>query len=70
MDSSTRDVFRLIALALSLSVFPSSRVFAEPRQLEEIPDKLVVLTFDDSNKSDITNVAPILERYGFGASCG
>ena len=35
---------------------------------EPIPDGLVVLTFDDSNKSDITVVAPILERYGFGAT--
>ena len=29
-----------------------------------IPDKLVVLTFDDGNKSDITYAAPLLKRYG------
>ena len=33
-----------------------------------IPDKLVVLTFDDGNRSDITRVAPLLKRYGFGGT--
>ena len=33
-----------------------------------IPDRLVVLTFDDGNKSDFTYVAPLLQEYGFGAS--
>jgi alpha-L-rhamnosidase len=33
-----------------------------------IPDGLVVLTFDDGNKSDITHVAPLLKRYGFSAT--
>lgn len=33
-----------------------------------IPDKLVVLTFDDGHKSDFTFVAPMLQRYGFGAT--
>ncbi|QDT75717.1 polysaccharide deacetylase family protein [Lacipirellula limnantheis] len=36
--------------------------------LEPIPDKLVVLTFDDSAKSHFTNVRPVLKRYGFGAT--
>jgi peptidoglycan/xylan/chitin deacetylase (PgdA/CDA1 family) len=36
--------------------------------LEPIPDKLVVLTFDDSAKSHYTTVRPILKRYGFGAT--
>ncbi len=39
-----------------------------PRGLAPIPDGLVVLTFDDGNKSDITFVAPTLKDYGFGAS--
>ena len=38
------------------------------RGLEPIPDKLVVLTFDDSAKSHYTTVRPILKRYGFGAT--
>ena len=36
--------------------------------LAPIPDGLVVLTFDDGNKSDIAFVAPTLKEYGFGAS--
>ncbi|MEL0096280.1 MAG: polysaccharide deacetylase family protein [Planctomycetaceae bacterium] len=33
-----------------------------------VPDKLVVLTFDDSVKSHFTVVRPILKEYGFGAT--
>ena len=36
--------------------------------LPPIPDKLVVLTIDDGNKSDATFVGPLLKQYGFGAS--
>lgn len=38
------------------------------RALEAIPDKLVVLTFDDSVKSHFSVVRPILKKYGFGAT--
>ena len=34
----------------------------------QFPDKTVVLTFDDSCKSDVTFVAPLLKSYGFGAT--
>ena len=33
-----------------------------------VPDRLVVLTFDDGAKSDIETVAPLLKSYGFGAT--
>ncbi|MCA9063230.1 MAG: polysaccharide deacetylase family protein [Planctomycetaceae bacterium] len=33
-----------------------------------IPDKLVVLTFDDSAKSHYTVARPLLKEYGFGAT--
>src|SRR5471030_3294364 len=33
-----------------------------------IPDKLVILTFDDAVLSHYTNVAPLLKKYGFGAT--
>jgi peptidoglycan-N-acetylglucosamine deacetylase len=33
-----------------------------------VPDKLVVLTFDDSVKSHATVAAPLLRKYGFGAT--
>ena len=36
--------------------------------LEPIPEKLVVLTFDDSVKSHFSVVRPVLLKYGFGAT--
>ncbi|MDB4550109.1 polysaccharide deacetylase family protein, partial [Akkermansiaceae bacterium] len=36
--------------------------------LKPIPDKLVVLTFDDCNKSDRSFVAAEVKKYGFGAT--
>ena len=36
--------------------------------LEPIPDKLVVLTFDDASKSHFTIVRPLLKKFGFGAT--
>ena len=33
-----------------------------------IPNRLVVLTFDDGNKSYFTYVAPLLKQHGFGAT--
>jgi peptidoglycan/xylan/chitin deacetylase (PgdA/CDA1 family) len=38
------------------------------RALEPIPDKLVVLTFDDSVASQFTVVRPLLKEFGFGAT--
>ncbi len=35
---------------------------------EPVPDRLVVLTFDDSVASHVTFVAPLLKKYGFGAT--
>jgi peptidoglycan/xylan/chitin deacetylase (PgdA/CDA1 family) len=40
----------------------------DPRRLEPIPDKLVVLTLDDSKASHYTIVRPLLKKYGFGAT--
>ncbi len=57
------------SLVVSVATIQARSVAGEtPPKLQPIPDGLVVLTFDDGNKSDITNVAPILERYGFGAT--
>ncbi|NQV31524.1 MAG: family 78 glycoside hydrolase catalytic domain, partial [Phycisphaeraceae bacterium] len=36
--------------------------------LKPIPEKVVVLTFDDACASQATFVAPILKKYGFGAT--
>lgn len=53
-------LFGLGSLAPSLSRADVSRV--------PIPDRVVVLTFDDSVKSHFTVAAPILKRYGFSAT--
>jgi peptidoglycan/xylan/chitin deacetylase (PgdA/CDA1 family) len=44
--------------------------FASPGRcaLQPVPDRLVVLTFDDSVASHYSVVRPILKRYGFGAT--
>ncbi|MBI5093690.1 MAG: polysaccharide deacetylase family protein [Candidatus Hydrogenedentes bacterium] len=39
-----------------------------PRAVAAIPDKTVVLTFDDAVKSHRTSVGPLLKEYGFGAT--
>ena len=41
---------------------------APARALEPIPDRLVVLTFDDSSRSHIAVAAPVLKKHGFGAT--
>jgi len=35
---------------------------------EPLPERVVVLTFDDASRSHATFVAPLLEKYGFGAT--
>ncbi len=65
--------FRL-RLATSPFVFISTFVWLLAASLftasatEAVPDKLIVLTFDDSVASHYTVARPLLKRYGFGAS--
>ncbi|MCE9548297.1 MAG: polysaccharide deacetylase family protein [Planctomycetia bacterium] len=47
---------------------PDSKTATGNGPLKPIPDRLVVLTFDDGNKSDIETVAPALKKFGFGAT--
>ena len=49
-------------------LFLLSAAAISPRLEGSIPDKLVVLTFDDSAKSHATFVAPLLKKLGFGAT--
>ena len=56
-----------LTLALAHSLVTASEPQRPPGPLP-IPDRLVVLSFDDGNKSDITYVAPALQRLGFGAT--
>lgn len=57
-------VCRIAAIAAVVAAFPTSRAVA----VEPIPDKLVVLTFDDSARSHFTVAGPLLKKYGFGAT--
>ncbi len=41
---------------------------ASAADVASVPDRVVVLTFDDGNRSDAEFVAPLLKRYGFGAT--
>lgn len=58
-----RDFRLLLGLVLSCcACLPGAQA------LEAIPDRLVVLTFDDSVASHYTVVRPLLKQYGFGAT--
>src|SRR5262245_41323596 len=62
-------VLRSLVLALFDKVvisLCSAAVVGAPSQ--SVPDKLVVLTFDDAVKSHRTFVAPLLKELGFGAT--
>ena len=54
---------RLLFFALIVCLTVSSALALEP-----IPDKLIVLTFDDSVKSQFAVVRPVLLKYEFGAT--
>jgi peptidoglycan/xylan/chitin deacetylase (PgdA/CDA1 family) len=60
--------FATLTLSLSVLVLGGWTSSEQGNDLLPIPDRLVVLTFDDGTKSDIAYVAPLLKRYGFGAS--
>jgi len=55
---------------LFLSIAVICFVFGAKAQIikNEIPDKLVVFSFDDAAASQYSFVAPLLKKYGFGAT--
>ncbi len=55
---------------LVLSIVIMCSVLAVKSQVlkKDIPDKLVVFTFDDAAASQYSFVAPLLKKYGFGAT--
>lgn len=59
---------RLLLAGLLLSTACELALAQVDRELRPVPDKLVVLTFDDAVRSHATVVAPILKEYGFGAT--
>lgn len=63
LRAAIRGVLLLMIGNIALGAEPSP-----PSPETEIPDKLVVLTFDDSAKSHFTVVRPLLKRYKFGAT--
>ncbi len=52
--------------ACSLFVLLATAAMAQP--LKPIPDKTVILTFDDGVSTHATYVAPLLKKYGFPAT--
>ncbi|MEZ5300437.1 MAG: polysaccharide deacetylase family protein [Verrucomicrobiales bacterium] len=66
------------ALSLSLPIFAlvlalgftwaEDRAGGPPPKLAPLPEKVVVLTFDDSVRSHATQVAPLLKKLGFNAT--
>ncbi len=63
---SAGSVVRKLVAALCLSLCWWSAAKTSAR--EPVPERLVVLTFDDSVKSHYTVARPILKKYGFGAT--
>ncbi|UCG46355.1 MAG: family 78 glycoside hydrolase catalytic domain [Phycisphaerales bacterium] len=61
-------VSRAAVIIISTSLLCFLSVASRAGDLPAIPDRLVVLTFDDGSKSDVNFVAPLLKRYGFGAT--
>ncbi|MEQ8787964.1 MAG: polysaccharide deacetylase family protein [Pirellulaceae bacterium] len=63
MSNRIEPIYRLVA-----AILLAASIGREAQSLEPVPEKLVVLTFDDSVKSHFTHARPILKRYGFGAT--
>ena len=66
-QNSNRSAFRMVLIA-SVTCCMAVPVRAERPKRLPIPQRLVVLTFDDGNVSDLTTVAPIHQQHGFGAT--
>ncbi len=63
-----RSFLRRFAGLFAVSVLVSIGFSPLARALEPVPDKLFVLTFDDSVASHHSVARPVLKRYGFGAT--
>lgn len=58
---------RLVLLLALLGLGANERALAQVLR-RPVPNKLVVLTFDDAAVSHATTVAPLLKKYGFGGT--
>lgn len=72
MSHLSRRILLVISICQVVLLLSTSGVCGEelddPRPTQKIPDKLVVLTFDDSAKSHFTIVRPLLLQYQFGGT--
>ncbi len=70
MNAFSKKLAFLVLLGAGFAFLGMDSGVSSPKKpnLKPIPDKLVVLTFDDSVKSHATFVAPLLKKYGFGAT--
>ena len=59
---------RLHVVRLAVALVGLGALSSPARGLEPLPERLVVLTFDDSAKSHFTVARPLLKQYGFGAT--
>jgi autotransporter-associated beta strand protein len=67
-----KSIVRLVLVIVAVPVFLQGQTQLDPDPhgvlLKPIPDRLVVLTFDDAPASHATVVAPILKEMGFGGT--
>jgi len=68
MRPSLLQILLLVAFALPHTVFGQAAADPDGITLQPIPDRLVVLTFDDAPASHATVVAPILKSLDFGGT--
>jgi peptidoglycan/xylan/chitin deacetylase (PgdA/CDA1 family) len=71
MDNAFRRATGCLLITVAIGTIAATSAWQErptEARLEPIPDKLVVLTFDDSKASHYTVVRPLLKKYGFGAT--
>ena len=60
----------VLRVSLFSAVLLTDTIFSAAGQIlrKPVPDKLVVLTFDDAVSTHATFVAPLLKQYGFGGT--
>src|ERR1700704_1916671 len=61
-------VMKPYALLRVVTLFVLGLGLSPTHAIEPVPEKLAVLTFDDSVASHYWVVRPLLKRYGFGAT--
>ncbi|MCX6866713.1 MAG: polysaccharide deacetylase family protein [Verrucomicrobia bacterium] len=59
---------RMITTLLPVILLIMGATLVRSGELLPVPARLIVLTFDDGNKSDVEFVALLLKQYGFGAT--